>query len=139
MRALLIACVAALLVGALCFAISAFNSKPARSLSRATSATGTNTALSSQAGLNRAIFAALPQTGRSNAQTVPSFRELPSPLSADEKNSAPLAPGLYKTEPYFLLVKVPKPLDEGMLIKAPSAAQFAMRTFEPPLRFEPVK
>ena len=139
MRALLITCAAALVAGALYFAISASNSKPARAFSRATLATATNTALSRPVGLNRAISNVLPQAGRSNAQTVVIFRELPSPGFPDEKGSAPLAPGLYKTEPYSMLVRVPQPLDEGMLIKAPATMRFAMRTFEPPLRFEQVK
>jgi hypothetical protein len=139
MRALLVTCAAALVVGGLYFAISTHYFKPARALPRATSATATNTAFSRRAGLNHAIFNALPEAVPSNAQTVVDFRELPPPGFADKKDSAPLAPGLYKTEPYSLLVRVPKPLDEGMLIKAPSTIQFAMRTFEPPLRFEQVK
>jgi hypothetical protein len=81
----------------------------------------------------------LPCAAQSNAQTEAISRGLPLPNPADEKDPAPLAPGLYKTKPYTMLVIVTEPLDQGMLIKAPPAQQFAMRTFEPPLHFERVK
>ena len=127
------------MAGALCLAILASSLKTTRALPRATPATGVNAALPSQASLNRAILGALPQASQTNAQTAVSFREAPLPFYATGKDPAPLSPGLYKTEPYFMLVRVPEPLDEGMLIKAPSAAQFAMRTLEPRLRFQQLK
>jgi len=52
--------------------------------------------------------------------------------------SSPLAPGVYKTEPFACIVVVPgSQLDDAMIIPPP-AGEFSMRTIVPDLRFIPI-